>query len=116
MVPLVDTGQNPQKVLSNFLSVFWDFGHICMLLEIYGTFSGGSEKLLFFQSMLLLFVMVLTVKEKRRIKKNKDTFSVLIQSHIFLKDCLASRTHIVPLFSCSPFDRLLMSPDLYWFF
>ncbi len=50
MVLSVDTLQNPQKVLSNFLSFFWDFGHIWMLLEISRTFSRGAVKLLFFQS------------------------------------------------------------------
>jgi len=41
--------QNLKKVLSSFLSVFWDFGHIWRLLEIYRTFSKGSAKLLFFR-------------------------------------------------------------------
>ncbi len=48
MVLLVGTPQNLQKVLSNFLSFFWNFGHIWKLLEIYRTFSGGSANLLYF--------------------------------------------------------------------
>ncbi len=55
MVLRLGKTQNLQKVLSNFLSVFCDFGHISRLSEIYRTFSKGSAKLLFFQSGLLLF-------------------------------------------------------------
>ncbi len=48
MVLEVDKIQNPQRVLSKFLSFFWNFGHIWKLLKIYRTFSGGSANLLFF--------------------------------------------------------------------
>jgi hypothetical protein len=50
MVLVVDKTQNPQRVLSNFLSFFWNFWNIWKLLKICKTFSGGSANLLFFQS------------------------------------------------------------------
>jgi hypothetical protein len=57
MVLRLGKTQNLQKVLSNFLSVFWDFEHISRLLEIYRTFSKGSAKLLiFFQSIHMLTI------------------------------------------------------------
>ena len=57
MVLLVGKTPNLQKVLSNFLSFFWNFGHIWMLLEIYRTFSRGSAKLLFFVSTIVTLIV-----------------------------------------------------------
>ncbi len=72
MVLLVNTLQNPQEVLSNFLSFFWDFGHIWMLLEIYGTFSGGSVNLLFFSEYKTSSIQC--VNQIRRVGED-DNFS-----------------------------------------
>ncbi len=61
MVLRVGKTQNLQKVLSNFLSVFLDFGHIWRLLEIGRTFSKGPAKLLFFQSKIMIKRVTLTL-------------------------------------------------------
>jgi len=63
VLPLGKT-QNLQKVLSNFLSFFWNFGHIWMLLQICRTFLGGSANLLFFQStrpVRQIFIHILSI-------------------------------------------------------
>ena len=58
MVLPVGTPQNLQRVLSNFLFFFWNFGLIWKLLKIYRTFFEGSAKLLFFQSIAFYLDML----------------------------------------------------------